>query len=178
MVMYRRNRIAGATYFFTVTLRNRQSDLLVSHIDDLRHAFRTTKQKYPFTIDALVVLPEHLHALFTLPEADHDYSTRWREIKSCFVRRLKHKDLEADYSNKSSARIWQNRFWEHTIRDQRDYATHFNYIHINPVKHGLVTRVADWPHSSFHRYVKQGILNVDWSGDALNATDAGFGERA
>lgn len=152
MVNYRRDRTFGATYFLTVTLRDRTSHLLVEEIDHLRQAVRQVRTSHPFEIDAMVVLPEHLHAIFTLPENDADYSTRVRLIKKKFTMLI----------GKSA---WQPRFWEHRIRDDLDFERHVDYIHFNPVKHGYVTRVTDWPHSSFHRYVQEGKLASDWSGD-------------
>ena len=177
MVRYRRNHLPGGTYFFTVTLANRQSTTLVDHVDALRTAFRATKATAPFGIDAIVILPDHLHAILTLPENDADYPNRWRCIKAHFTSAV----IAAGPSPfvpdaKGEYRIWQRRYWEHTIRDEDDFARHVDYIHINPVKHGLVTCVADWPHSSFHRYVRNGDLPKDWSATVPLDTK-GFGER-
>jgi putative transposase len=177
MPSYRRNSIPGATYFFTVTLADRRSSLLTTHIDLLRNAFRYTQQNHPFEMPAIVVLPEHLHALWMLPEGDSDYATRWRLIKAHFSRNLpKTENIIASRSNKSERGIWQRRYWEHTIRDEIDFERHVDYIHINPVKHGLARRVADWEFSSFHRYVKEGVLPADWAG-VLQERGGGFGER-
>lgn len=162
MVNYRRDRTFGATYFFTVTLRDRTSRLLVEEIDHLRQAVRQTRDDHSFHIDAMVVLPEHLHAIFTLPENDADYSTRIRLIKKKFTVSI----------GKSA---WQSRFWEHRIRDDLDFERHVDYIHFNPVKHRHVAQVADWPHSSFHRYVREGKLALDWGGSNANPL-IGFGE--
>jgi putative transposase len=176
MVRYRRNFVAGGTYFFTVTLVDRRSTALVDHVGALREAFRVTRRERPFTIDAIVVLPEHLHVLMTLPSDDADYPGRWRKIKSLFSRRIAEKiGLKANASGEYG--LWQRRFWEHTIRNDTDFERHVDCIHYNPIKHGLVTRVSDWPHSSFHRYVRFGILPADWAGDA-RATTQDFGERA
>ncbi|MDQ8024111.1 MAG: transposase [Moraxellaceae bacterium] len=172
---YRRNRVPGGTYFFTVNLFERHSRLLVEHIDLLRSAVRSVKIRRPFHIDAWVVLPDHLHAIWTLPVEDSDYSSRWREIKKAFVKGLpKIEHLSTVRAAKGERGIWQRRFWEHTIRDERDYAAHIDYVHINPFKHGLVNAVADWPHSSFHRAVVQGIYPRDW---AAEVSEIPAGER-
>lgn len=158
MVAYRRNVIPGASYFFTVTLRDRTSSLLVDYVDDLREAIRTVKVERPFDIDAIVIMPEHLHSIWTLPKGDADYSIRWREVKTRFARRVPFR--------KRGDGVWQARFWEHTLRDQADVESHVDYIHYNPVKHGYVDNVADWPYSSFHRHVRQGKCSLDWAGTA------------
>jgi putative transposase len=120
MVLYRRNRVAGGTYFFTVTLRDRSSDVLVRHVELLRNAFRAVRTERPFAIDAIVILPDHLHAVWTLPEGDADYSGRWRAIKSYFTRDLRLSDMPLTADNRGEYRLWQ-RFWEHTIRDDADF---------------------------------------------------------
>jgi putative transposase len=166
MVGYRRNFVPGGTFFFTVTLADRRSSALVDHIDALREAFRAGRRERPFTIDAMVVLPEHLHTILTLPEGDADFPGRWRRIKGHFST---HMISVAGFTKRhpnGEYTLWQRRFWEHTIRNEDDFARHVDYIHFNPVKHGLVSRVRDWPHSSFHRYVRQGLLPADWAGDA------------
>ncbi len=167
MTEYRRHRVQGGTYFFTVNLADRNQTLLTDHIEVLRQSLRTVKQKHPFTIEAIVVLPEHLHAIWTLPDGDDDFSLRWRQIKSVFSR---HFETGEKISNsrmlKNERGIWQRRFWEHRIKDDNDFARHVDYIHFNPVKHGHVATVADWPYSSFHQFVYQGILPMDWGGVA------------
>ncbi len=164
MVMYRRNRVEGGTYFFTVTLRDRSSDRLVRHVELLRNAFRALRAQRPFTIDAIVILPDHLHTIWTLPDGDADYSGRWKVIKSRFTHELHASGVPLTRDNRGEYHLWQRRFWEHTIRDDRDYARHVEYIHFNPVKHGYVQQVADWPYSSFHRYVQLGICERNWCG--------------
>ncbi|MDB5514655.1 MAG: transposase [Tardiphaga sp.] len=177
MTDYRRNFIDGASFFFTVNLAERRLRLLTEHIEDLRTAFRETRRRHPFTIDAMVVLPDHLHALWTLPEGDWDFSTRWQLIKSTFLRSLAPGErVSASRAAKGERGVWQRRFWEHTVRDESDLVRHIDYIHINPVKHGLVTRVRDWPYSSFHRMVKLGVLPEDWAGDVSDQAES-FGER-
>jgi putative transposase len=168
---------SGGTFFFTVTLADRRSSTLVDHIASLRAAFRVTRNERPFTIDAVVILPEHLHAIITLPPDDFDYSGRWRQIKSHFTRQVVARGVAVERNHKGEYALWQRRFWEHTIRDEKDFARHFDYVHFNPIKHGLVSRVSDWPHSSFQQYVRNGLLPEDWAGVAYDAkTD--FGEPA
>jgi putative transposase len=178
MTDYRRNFIAGGSFFFTVNLAERRRHLLTEHIEVLRGAFRETRRRHPFTIDAMVVLPDHLHAVWTLPEGDADFATRWRLIKSGFSRHIPVGERISDSrAGRAERGIWQRRYWEHTIRDENDFACHLDYIHINPVKHGLVTRVRDWPYSSFHRMVKLGVYPDDWAGD-VSTNDGDFGERS
>jgi putative transposase len=165
MVLYRRNRVESGTYFFTVTLRDRQSTLLIEQVDLLRKAFAFTRYKKPFTIDSIVILPEHIHTIWSLPKNDQDYSTRWQSIKSYFSRNLKKTNIILQPNKRGEYDLWQRRFWEHTIRDEADYEHHVNYIHYNPVKHGLVKQVKDWPYSSFHKYVSKGILPINWGSD-------------
>lgn len=175
MVDYRRNRIKGGSYFFTVNLSNRNSGLLVEHIDFLHSAFRQTKDKYPFQIDAIVVLPEHLHTLWTLPEDDDNYPLRWRSIKSLFTQGLKNCGYPIQQNSRGEHAVWQRRYWEHTIRDGNDLQGHMDYIHYNPVKHGHVKNVSDWPYSSFHQFVDKGILPRTW-GSKCEETQGSYGE--
>ena len=176
MSRYRRARIEGGTFFFTVVLADRSGDLLVRHVDLLRSAYTFVQQRYPFETVAICVLPDHVHAIWTLPIADTDYSKRWSLIKSRVSRGL---PSAASRSASKIARrdkgIWQRRYWEHVIRDDADLERHIDYIHFNPVKHGHVARVCDWPHSSFHRYVANGTLPMDWGGD-FRSSDGSFGE--
>lgn len=163
MPNYRRMRVAGGTYWFTVKLRDPGSRLLVEQIDALRAAFRTVMTAHPFTIDAIVIMPNHLHTLWTLPPGDSDYSTRWRQIKAAFSRAMpKGERISASRKAKGERGIWQRRFWEHTVRNQRGFNHRFDYIHYNPVKHGYVRHPHEWPYSSFHRAVRQGIYPADW----------------
>jgi len=177
MVQYRRNYVAGGTYFFTVTLDDRASSALVDHIGALRSAFRAVRQERPFNIDAIVILPDHLHAIWTLPDNDADFPGRWKRIKGSFTRQLIAAGVPVARHDNGEYALWQRRFWEHTIRDDRDFERHVDYVHFNPVKHGLVSRVQDWPHSSFHRYVRQGSLPNDWAGN-IGGGMTGFGERS
>ncbi|HXD46362.1 MAG TPA: transposase [Pseudolabrys sp.] len=166
MPNYRRAFIPGGCWFFTVNLLDRRRTLLVDQIDVLRDAVASVRRRYPFDVGAFVVLPDHLHAVLTLPPDDADFSTRWRLIKTHFAKALpKRERLSRVRVARNERGIWQRRFWEHLIRDETDYARHIEYCYINPVKHGLVARVQDWPHSSFHRDVQRGIFPLDWSGD-------------
>lgn len=177
MVLYRRSRVANATYFLTVTLRDRRASWLVDRIDDLRDAFREARVQRPFSTVAIVVMPDHFHWLCSLPDEDADFSSRIRMIKRGFTLRLLQAGIPLEKDTRGEYRLWQRRFWEHTIRDEEDLEKHLDYIHYNPVKHGLVRSVRDWPHSSFHRYVKQGRVGLDWGGrldDEDTATN--FGE--
>ena len=163
MPNYRRARVAGGTYFFTVNLRNRRQRLLIEHIDVLRRAFAAIRQSRPFHIDAIVILPEHLHCIWTLPKGDDNYSMRWAEIKKIFTRAMPNTEARSrGRTNAGERGIWQRRFWEHVIRDDNDYVRHVDYIHYNPVKHGLCKRPVDWPHSSIHAFIKKGLLAEDW----------------
>jgi len=160
---YRRNRVQGGTYFFTVITANRAPVFRSpAAVACLRSSFSSVMQRFPFSIEAMVVLPDHLHSIWTLPEDDHDFSRRWRLIKAGFTKRVKDVPGLPTCVNGS---LWQKRFWEHTIRDGRDFERHVDYIHFNPVKHGYVARASDWPYSSFHRFVREGILPVDWAVD-------------
>ncbi|WP_296436230.1 transposase [Zhongshania sp.] len=163
---YRRVLDNGGTYFFTVNLANRKTSLLTDEIDALRYALNTVKKRHPFIVDAMVVMPDHLHAIFTLPESDSDYATRWMLIKSTFSRQIPRQEtISRSRKQKGERGIWQRRYWEHKIRDARDFEEHVNYIHVNPVKHGYVTAVAQWPYSTFHQYVEKGILDSQWGKD-------------
>ena len=169
MPNYRRAIVPGGCFFFTVNLLQRRQTLLVDHIAALREAVVTTQRSHPFTIDAFVVLPDHLHAVWTLPLDDCDFSTRWRLIKSRFAAALPRQERRSEIRIARRERgIWQRRFWKHLIRDQADYARHVDDCHINPVKDGLVARVGDWPYSSFHRAVRAGVFPPDWAGDSAN----------
>ena len=155
MVNYRRNRTQDGTYFFTVTLRNRRSDLLIRRVDALFAAWRRARRRVPHKIIAFVIMPDHLHAVVTMKDGRDDYSRLIQDIKKGFTRRI--------HCAKTTESPWQARFWEHTIRDKGDLRSHIDYIHNNPVKHAKVSRAIDWPHSSFHRYVRDGSLPNHWA---------------
>ena len=163
---YRRLWYPGGTYFFTVNLlKRRDNDLLTRHIDVLRDVVSSVRFRHPFTIHGWVVLPEHLHCVIELPLGDADFATRWRLIKMEFSKALpKTERLTSVRRRRGERGIWQRRFWEHLIKDDADYRAHMDYVHYNPVKHGWVKRVRDWPYSTFHRLVKQGVYPLDWAG--------------
>jgi putative transposase len=176
MPNYRRAFIPGGCWLFTVNLLDRQQTLLVDHIETLRTAVDATRRSFAFEIDAFVVLPDHLHAILSLPQGDSDFSVRWRLIKNRFARTLpKRERLSAVRAARNERGIWQRRFWEHLIRDEADFERHVEYCYINPLKHGHVTRVCDWPYSSFHRDVQVGLFPLDWGG--VVETSGEFGER-
>lgn len=176
MSRYRRPSIEGGIFFFTVVLADRSSSLLVEYVERFREVYRRVQARLSFDTNAICILPDHLHAIWTLPSGDADFALRWSQIKSGFSRRL----IPAQLRSKSQLRrretgIWQRRFWAHSIHDDVDFERHVDYVHFNPVKHGYVTRVGDWPYSSFHRYVKNGLLPADWGGD-LGKIQGRFGE--
>ena len=177
MVAYRRNPLPGGSFFFTVVLKDRRSALLVDHIDLLRQAFRRAREKQPFLVVAMAVLPDHLHAVLTLPAHDADFPRRWRRIKALFTRSLVACGSTVERNGKGEYSLWQRRFWEHTIRDDADLQRHVDYVHFNPVKHGLVEEVNAWPYSSFHRYVRLGWLAADWGGKREEFAEGEYGER-
>lgn len=172
MARYRRANAGGATYFFTVVTERRQRILIEPDIRAaLREAIATVRAKRPFKIDGWVLLPDHLHAIWTLPEDDADFATRWRLIKSrvtrvCGLRYFRPEWLTAYRTSKRCGTLWQHRYWEHQIRDDADFQHHMDYLHFNPVKHGLVDKVADWPYSTFHRWKEAGAYPHNWAGDA------------
>jgi putative transposase len=169
MPNYRRVHRPGGLYFFTVNLNRRDdNDLLTRHIDLLRSAVRDVRRRHPFAIHGWVVLPDHLHCVMELPQDDSDFAMRWRLIKATFSRAIPDDDSRSDSRRRRGERgVWQRRFWEHAIRDEGDYRAHMDYVHINPVKHGLVSRVVDWPYSTFHRLVERGVYPADWAGGTL-----------
>lgn len=157
MSHYRRTRVAGSSYFFTVVANRRQSILCAEEIRNaLRHAIATVRTSLPFVIEAWVLLPDHLHCMWTLPEGDADFSTCWMKIQrsvslACRVNHRRDDWLVASKRKHRESAIWQRRFWEHCIRDENDLACHIDCIHFNPVKHGYVQHPNDWPYSSVHR---------------------------
>ena len=174
---YRRANISGATYFFTVNLANRGSALLTDYIEQLRDSVHKVRAAHPFEIVAWVVLPDHMHAIWTLPEGDLDFPMRWNQIKGWFSRQIpKGEVVRQSRIGKNERGIWQRRYWEHLIRDDEDLSRHIDYIHFNPVKHSYVRQTVDWPYSSFHRYVAKGLFREDWgfAGDLFG----NYGEAA
>ena len=169
MPEYRRPRQPGGTFFFTVNLADRRKQLLTERIDDLKSAIARVRTEHPFTIDAAVVLPDHLHMIWTLPQGDCEFSTRWRLIKANFSRKIEKSEVaSASRVSKNERGIWQRRFYDHLIRDENDFANHVDYIHFNPVKHSHADRPIDWPHSSLHRFVERGILEPTWGTHGIN----------
>lgn len=166
MPNYRRAWCPGGTYFFTLTLLHREgNDLLTRRVDLLRQVVRQVRGKHPFVIHAWVVLPDHLHCILELPEGDADFATRWRLIKMNFSKALPPSEPRDSARKRRGERgIWQRRYWEHLIRDEDDLRAHMDYVHINPLRHGLVSRVADWPYSTFHRLVAAAVYPADWAG--------------
>ena len=175
-MQYRRTRLAGGTFFFTVNLAERSKTLLIDYVDTLRDTFRKVKYRHQFKIDAIVVLPEHLHAIWTLPKDDTDYATRWMLIKSNFSRNIpKGERRNISRILRHERGIWQRRYWEHLIRDEEDFIRHIEYIHYNPVKHGYVLKPIDWPFSSIHRDIHAGIVPPNWGNNILHFSNQ-FGE--
>jgi len=155
MSNYRRVVCPGGSFFFTVVTHQRQKIFSSEeNIEILRDAIKKVKNVRPFSIDAMVVLPDHLHCIWTLPEDDFDYSSRWREIKKLVSKKIHHQS--------SSNTVWQRRFWEHLSNDEIDWRNHMDYIHYNPVKHGYVKSPADWSWSSFNKAVDKGWYNSGW----------------
>jgi putative transposase len=171
-VRYRRAQVSGGTFFFTLVTEQRR--LLFNEPDAVTLFMKAAERvctRHPFQLDAYVILPDHLHVIWTQPDGDSDFSTRWRLIKEAFTRAYL-KAHEAPYRNESrrfkgEQGIWQRRFWEHAIRDEIDFARHIDYVHINPVHHGLVSAARDWPHSSFLAWVERGVYDPQWGSDAL-----------
>jgi putative transposase len=162
---YRRDRVPGGTFFFPVDLLDRRSELLVTQIQAMRDAVRQVRRHAPFHIDAWVVLPDHMHCLWTLPAGDADFPGRWRAIKTAFSKALPASEPRSPAMTSRGERgIWQRRYGEHTIRDDRDFAAQVDYTHLNPVKPGLVKHPAEWPHSSFRQCVAKGLYPAGWIG--------------
>ena len=177
MTNYRRSFVLGRSFFFTVNLADRRLRLLTDHIQALRSAFRYTKLRHPFRVDAIVVLPDHLHAIWTLPQGEADFALRWRLIKATFSRGLRRMEpISPSRARKGERRIWQRRYWDtpsETNQIWRDTLITFTLIRS---KHGHVGRVQDWPYSSFHRMVRLGLYPEGWAGEAEKEA-SGFGER-
>ncbi len=167
MTEYRRAHVPGASWFFTVNLAERKGNrLLADQIDLLRRAFEYTKERHSFRMDAVVIMPDHLHCIWTLPPNDSDFSLRWNMLKGYFSRHIEMGErISSSRKTRGERGIWQRRFWEHLLRDQTDFNRHVDYIHWNPVKHGWVKQVREWPYSSFHRYVEQGVYAENWGGE-------------
>jgi putative transposase len=168
---YRRVKVLGASYFFTlITYHRRPLFLDQSHVDRWHRAVSKVQRARPFVIEAEVVMPDHLHVIWTMPESDADYATRVRLIKSAFTKDLT-SPLNMSTNDSRAGRgeqdVWQRRYWEHVIRDEKDFQAHVDYIHINPVKHGLAARPGDWPHSTFLKWVEHGSYDLWWGRDDM-----------
>lgn len=171
---YRRANTPGATYFFTLNAADRAGRLLTENIDALRASLRMVRRSRPFVLDAICVLPDHLHLLMTLPTEDADFATRIMLIKQGFSRRIPQGErVIVSRASKGERGLWQRRYWEHLIRNDADFERHVDYIHFNPVKHGWAKRAADWPHSSIHRFIRDGLIDAAWAGVSDEAMDAG-----
>jgi len=166
-MQYRRAFIPGGSFFFTVVTAQRRPILVTSlAVEVLRGAFRSVQSSRPFAVNAIVVLPDHLHCIWTLPPGDGDFANRWRLIKTQFTKRCASAlHLLSEPDRKKSP--WQHRYWEHALRDETDFMRHVEYIHFNPVKHRLVTSAFEWPYSSFRRYVRAGLYPADWGCDEV-----------
>ncbi len=169
MPRYLRSR-DGTSYFFTLVTNARRPILCDIEVRAaLKNALSKVRLKRPFRIDAFVLMPDHLHCIWTMPDGDADFSSRWKIIKGSVAvacRSYCREDglLSLSRQRHRESTFWQRRFWEHQIRDENDFERHADYIHFNPVKHGLANRAVDWPYSTFHRYVAQGIYVPDWGG--------------
>jgi putative transposase len=169
MPQYRRAHIPGGSFFFTVVAEGRQRVLADEPVRQaLREAIEAVRVARPFRIEGWVLLPDHLHVIWTLPADDDDYATRWRLIKARVTHRLGETYrnpavMTARRVSKAQGSLWQHRYWEHWLRDEADLRLHLDYLHRNPVKHGLVSSAADWPWSSFHRYQAAGVYPPDWT---------------
>ncbi len=183
MSEYRRAKVRGGTYFFTLNTFRRAKFLIQEPFrHSLREGIETTRASLPFEIVAWVLMPEHLHCIWRLPEGDADFSKRWAMIKRTVSKQCGHLvEIDAGLGQSKLARnesvVWQRRFWEHQIRDDLDLQRHVDYIHYNPVKHGHAASVADWPYSTFHRYVQQGVYPLDWAGGAGDIREVGEQEK-
>ncbi len=181
MVMpnYRRAPIAGGTFFFTVVTYRRRPILTDPQVRSaLRNAVALVRQEQPFVVDAWVLLPDHMHCIWTLPRGDANFSRRWGRIKAVVTKQLStgERRVPSETGRRWEGTIWQRRFWEHRIRDSRDLRHHMDYVHYNPVRHGLVSCVAEWPFSSFHRLCREGVYPHDWGGLPPETPDRCYGE--
>ena len=171
-MQFRRAFTPGGTFFFTVVTEGRRPILASAEaVAVLRSAFRAVRTTRPFEINAMVVMPDHLHSIWTLPPGDADFATRWRLIKTWFSKHCA-PDLrpqpDPSRSAKGEQALWQHRYWEHLLRDETDFARHVDYIHYNPVKHGFAASAIDWPYSTFRRHVEAGVYAADWGRDAMD----------
>ena len=168
MPNYRRAYFEAGTYFFTVVTYKRNKILCAKDSrENLKVAINEVREEHPFITNAWILLPDHIHCIWTLPKGDDNFSIRWQLIKGRFSMRFDKDETKIVATSESRQKrgeqaIWQRRFWEHLIRDEKDFERHCDYIHYNPVKHGYVTAPKDWPFSTFHRFVKRGVYDEDW----------------
>ena len=171
MAVYLRKRVLGGTYFFTAVTHQRRRILSSRPAREcLREAFKLVRQQWPFEVVAVALLPDHLHTIWSLQEGDADYSLCWQKLKEHFTRAYLQRGGREGCRGPSRSKhgergIWQRRFYEHTCRDDEELKECLDYLHWNPVKHGLVARVMDYPWSSFHRFVRLGEYPTDWGGE-------------
>ena len=175
---YRRTFLRGGSFFFTVVTEQRRPLFASADaVEGLRMAFRAVRSTRPFEVDAMVVLPDHLHCIWTLPPGDADFATRWRLIKTWFTKHcdpgLRSEPNRARTAKREQA-LWQHRYWEHALRDEADFTRHVEYVHFNPVKHGLVASAMEWPYSSFRRYVEAEVYPPDWGRGAMDFEGIGY----
>ncbi len=174
MSEYRRIREAGGTYFFTVVTHGRRPILTFADVRQaLREGINRVRQSMPFSIEAWVLLPDHLHTIWTLPKHDARYAARWAVLKSCVTKECgslfgSEKGINISRNNRKEGGLWQRRFWEHVIRDDEDFHRHLDYLHYNPVKHGYVKKPLDWPYSSIHRLVAHGLYTTNWGSGVVD----------
>lgn len=177
MRTYIRDKTKGGTYFLTMTLSNRKSELLTNYVNEFRHAYRLTRQNHNFELNAIILLPDHVHMLITLAEHSDNYAVIIASIKTHFSRQIKRSTSEIINQSRIRKRergIWQRRFWEHRIRDELDYQRHMDYIHYNAVKHGYVARPIDWPYSTFKKCVKERVYTFDWGGAGIDGIEVDY----
>ncbi|PPD03776.1 MAG: transposase [Methylobacter sp.] len=179
MSRFRRSQTTGASYFFTVVTYRRQAILCDAPVREaLREAIETVRARQPFIIEAWVLLPDHLHCIWTLPPGDAGFPARWSMIKRqvSIACKEQYRRLDLMTSSKLKHRestLWQRRYWEHQIRDAVDFSRHADYIHYNPVKHAYCQQVVEWPYSTFHRYAAQGVYPLNWGGGVNREMVAG-----
>jgi putative transposase len=182
MSHYRRSQATGATFFFTLTSYRRRQVLTEPSIRKaLREAIHVVRERLPFVVHAWVLLPDHLHCIWELPEDDAAFGLRWslikqRVSKACLGAHAMAAERSASQIKRRETGFWQRRFWEHQIHDDCDFTRHMDYIHWNPVKHGYATQAKDWPYSTFHRYVRTGVYPADWGGRNAPVSGVDFGE--
>lgn len=177
MTNWRRAYVPGGTYFFTLVTSERAPILTTTFARSLlREVTSECRRQWPFEIEAVVLMSDHLHTVWRLPEGDTEYSKRWGWLKKEFTKKWlaaggSERRISTSRQRDRRSGVWQRRFWEHVIRDERDLVRHLDYIHYNPVKHGLVGRAVDWPWSSFHRFVREGRYSADWGYGPMDFND-------